>query len=259
MKQTVTTTDDSVEIYEARDLNSRVVARVSKDGSIQLGATEVVVEGRLWMEAALEDGRAGYVLGPTVRGHTTFGAPLPLIASPPNLGATVAERVKPEQREREAKNAGLWNCSICGSPAAVKVIASRRFFYGEVCNGCGRVLCGECVRSRTSHICQCGGLFVLTPFDLRKKPLDQTVVDARAAGETPSSLLVARGFLFLGILAVLLFIAVNALFSTPSTTVLRYAIITIGIILATVGLTRKKGGLLFLGAAIIAAGQLFFK
>ena len=152
----------------------------------------------------------------------------------------------------ENANAGLWVCSSCGSPPAERVDMSHRYFAGEVCDTCGRVLCDECVKSLTGRICQCGGLIVRPPFDLRKKPLSQTKVDARAEGEMPESAKQVFGCLILLLIVLAVFAAAVTL---PIIKALRYAVITVGIIVATVGLTKKKMGLLFLGAAIIVAGQ----
>ena len=149
---------------------------------------------------------------------------------------------------------------MCGSPPSEKIESSRHFLAGEVCNKCGCVLCENCFKKRNDWNCQCGGLFVSAPFDLRKKPLSQTSVDARAKGETPESAKTALGCLLIVFLVGLAVFAVVGIGQSGLTVtrVLKYAIITIGIIVATVGV-KKKNGLLFLGAAIIAAGQLFIK
>jgi hypothetical protein len=257
-RTTVTASDDTLELYQARDLGSAVIAKLAKGSRIDLG-TPIEWNGREWMQATLDDGTVGYVLAPSARSHTTLGATLPPRSSP-----TLTERVAPKQREKGA-NAELWDCSICGSPATEKVIASgrlsRRFLSGEVCNGCGRVLCGECVKSLTSRICQCGGLFVSAPLDLRKKPLSLTVVGARAEGEIPESARTALGCLIITFVVALVVFAIVGIGQSGLTVTrtLRYAIITVGIIVATVGVRKKNNGLLLLGAAIIATGQMFFK
>ena len=71
MPRKVTTTDDTLQIYQDRDLGSNVVVRVPKGTDIQIGAV-TFHEGREWMEATLGDRSAGYVLGPSARGHTTL-------------------------------------------------------------------------------------------------------------------------------------------------------------------------------------------
>jgi hypothetical protein len=63
-----------------------------------------------------------------------------------------------------------------------------------------------------------------------------------------------------GVLALLVWAVVGIGQSDLTVTrTLRYAIITVGIIVATVGVRKKNNGLLLLGAAIIATGQMFFK
>jgi hypothetical protein len=69
----VTTTDDRVTVYQTRDLNSSVIAQLPKDQEIRLRGAEQF-DGREWMETVLRDGRAGYVLAPNARGHTTLGS-----------------------------------------------------------------------------------------------------------------------------------------------------------------------------------------
>jgi hypothetical protein len=50
--------------------------QVGKGSEIQLGAA-AIYEAREWMEATLDDGSVGYVLGPNARGHTTPSAQFP--------------------------------------------------------------------------------------------------------------------------------------------------------------------------------------
>jgi hypothetical protein len=251
--RTVTTTDSALEIYADRNLNSAVFARIPTGVEVELGET-TLFEDREWIQARLKDRTAGYVLAPSARGHTTFGRALPPISEHPNL----AGRVAPKQRETDP-NAELWNCSNCNSPATEKVIASRRYFFGRVCNGCGRVLCEKCFKSLSSWICQCGGLFVDAPLNLRKKPLSQTAVDARAEGERSESVKTALGCLFITVLVALAFLGFAGIDKSGLTVTRapRYVLITIGIIVATVGVRKKNNGLLFLGAAIIVTGRLF--
>jgi hypothetical protein len=71
MPQKITTTDDALQFYQDRDLSSAVIARVPTGLDIQVGAA-TVREGREWLEATLEDGKAGYILGPSARSHTTL-------------------------------------------------------------------------------------------------------------------------------------------------------------------------------------------
>jgi hypothetical protein len=77
-------------------------------------------------------------------------------------------------------------------------------------------------------------------------------VKARAKGEKSESAKQVFGCLVLILIVLAVFAAAVTL---PLIKALRYAIITVGIIVATVGLTKKKMGVLFLGAAIIVAGQ----
>lgn len=72
MLQKVTTTDDMLRVYQDRDLSSTVIVQASKGLDIRLGAA-TVHEGREWIEATVEDGSAGYILGPSARSHTTMG------------------------------------------------------------------------------------------------------------------------------------------------------------------------------------------
>jgi hypothetical protein len=71
MTKTVTTTDDTLQIFAARDLDSNVLARIPKGVEVELGDTSTV-EGRGWIQATPKDGASGFVLAPSVRGHTTF-------------------------------------------------------------------------------------------------------------------------------------------------------------------------------------------
>lgn len=84
MPQKVTTTDNTLLVYRDRDLSSSVIAQIPKDHELQLGRAEEF-EGREWMKATLEDGSDGYVLGPSVRGHTTLGGTISL-EEPPGEG-----------------------------------------------------------------------------------------------------------------------------------------------------------------------------
>jgi len=69
----VTTTDDSLLVYQARELNSTVIATIPKGQNIRVGAPEEHA-GREWLETTLADGSIGYVLGPSARSHTTLGS-----------------------------------------------------------------------------------------------------------------------------------------------------------------------------------------
>jgi len=88
MPQPVITTDDMLQVYQDRDLDSTVIAHLAKGVEIQLDAA-TVHEGRQWMAATLEDGSVGYVLGPSAHGHTTLGESQ-LVTKPPG-GPLVAK------------------------------------------------------------------------------------------------------------------------------------------------------------------------
>ena len=83
--QKVTITDGTLQVYQARNLSSAVIISLARGQELQLGAAEIL-EGREWVEAYLEDGGIGYVLGPSVRSHTTLGA----TSSPRKLVAKAA-------------------------------------------------------------------------------------------------------------------------------------------------------------------------
>lgn len=65
----IRTTDNAVRILQAHDLNSTVVAELPGGTEVQLGAASEI-DGREWLEATLQDGSSGYVLGPIARGHS---------------------------------------------------------------------------------------------------------------------------------------------------------------------------------------------
>jgi hypothetical protein len=75
----------------------------------------------------------------------------------------------------------------------------------------------------------------------------------------PESARTAVGCLIIAVVVALVVFAVVGISQSglTATRTLRYAIITMGIIVATVGVRKKNNGLLLLGAAIIATGQLF--
>ena len=56
----VRTTDDSLAIYEGRDLSSKVVATPPKNTTIDLGASEEA-DGREWIEVAVDGDRKSVV------------------------------------------------------------------------------------------------------------------------------------------------------------------------------------------------------
>ena len=90
MLQKVTTTDDMLQVYQDRDVSSRVIVQARRGAEIHLGAA-TVHEGREWMEAIIED-NVGYVLGPSARGHTTLG---PTVTVVPSEIVQLAEALRP--------------------------------------------------------------------------------------------------------------------------------------------------------------------
>jgi hypothetical protein len=66
----VKTEDDALRVYEACDFNSGVKAEVPRGAEILLGRT-LENDGREWIEATLPEGTSGWVLGPSMRSHTT--------------------------------------------------------------------------------------------------------------------------------------------------------------------------------------------
>jgi len=77
--RTVTTIDDSLQILADRDLNSGVLVSLPSGTDVKLGRTSTV-EGREWIQATLMDGRSGFVLAPSARGHTTLPSERTILA-----------------------------------------------------------------------------------------------------------------------------------------------------------------------------------
>jgi hypothetical protein len=68
----VTTTDNTLEIFSARNLNSKLSMEVP--AGMELDLDEITIfEGRQWIEVTARDGAAGFVLAPAARGHTSLG------------------------------------------------------------------------------------------------------------------------------------------------------------------------------------------
>lgn len=105
----VRTTDDSLVVYENRDFSSTVIAKLAKDTILELGSAEES-DGRAWIAVTIENGRKGYVLSPSARGHTTLGANLP--PTPP------ASRLAPGTSALEPKASRLARGT--GAPEATK-------------------------------------------------------------------------------------------------------------------------------------------
>jgi len=112
MTQRVTTTDDQLQVYRQRDLASAIV-HVPKAVGLTL-SDSTVFEDREWMEATLEDGTVGYVLGPTARSHTTLGGSLS--AAEEVLKEIETEEPKPPRSSgispREETLLGILICAI---------------------------------------------------------------------------------------------------------------------------------------------------
>jgi hypothetical protein len=72
MPRKITATDDCLQVYSQPDFASPAIAQIHKGESIELGDSSIH-DGREWIGATLPDGRTGYVLGPSVRSHSTFG------------------------------------------------------------------------------------------------------------------------------------------------------------------------------------------
>jgi hypothetical protein len=68
----VSTIDDLLQVYQNSDLSSETIAQLAKGVELQLDES-IMQEGRQWMKAQLQDGRVGFVLGPSARSHTTLG------------------------------------------------------------------------------------------------------------------------------------------------------------------------------------------
>lgn len=68
----VRTLDDTLQVFQDRDLNSAVVGNFPKDVEIQLGGVSEI-EGREWLEATLPNGTTGYLVSASARSHTEIG------------------------------------------------------------------------------------------------------------------------------------------------------------------------------------------
>jgi hypothetical protein len=84
MVRKITTIDDGLQLYQSRDLSSRVITHVPHGHELQVDADEVF-EGREWLTVSLQDGTTGYTLGPSARSHTTLGE------------STVGRRLQPSE------------------------------------------------------------------------------------------------------------------------------------------------------------------
>jgi len=65
----VRTLDDSLRLFQNRDLNSPVIEDIPEGAEVQLGAASEI-EGREWVEAATPGGSRGYLVSASARSHT---------------------------------------------------------------------------------------------------------------------------------------------------------------------------------------------
>jgi hypothetical protein len=78
----VRTLDDTLRVFQDRDLNSPVIGQLPNGVEIQLGAVSEI-EGREWVEATLPDGTTGYLVSASARSHTE-AADKSVPPNPPN-------------------------------------------------------------------------------------------------------------------------------------------------------------------------------
>ncbi len=121
MIQRVTTTDGQLQVYRQRDLAS-AIAHVPKGVGLRL-SDSTVFEEREWMEATLEDGTVGYVLGPAARSHTTLGGSL--TTAEEVLKEIETEEPKPPRSNRiSPREETLMGVLICAIGIAIMVAAN---------------------------------------------------------------------------------------------------------------------------------------
>lgn len=102
MPRIVTTTDDALQIFVARAIDSSVLARIPKGVEVELGDA-CTIENREWMEAELKDGTSGFVLAPTARGHTTLAS-----ERPPSAGIALTDKPARDNRPDPLAGVGGW-------------------------------------------------------------------------------------------------------------------------------------------------------
>jgi len=177
-RTTVTAIDDHLDLYESRDLSSRVVAKVPKGAKIQLGAVEQF-EGREWIRATLDDGSAGFVLGPSARSHTTLVA-APDSAASRGRPATSTAPLGEVAPAAEIRDSG--RCCICrADPTEHPIGPMRGFLRGAIGNACGSVVCEKCSFGR-ELVCQCGERLTFIRFNELRRRLG---LDTAGAVERP--------------------------------------------------------------------------
>jgi hypothetical protein len=101
MPKTATTTDGTLQIFAACDLDSSALARIPNGVEVELGDT-ITVEGREWIQARLKDGTAGFVLAPSARGHTSLASERSVLAG---IALTDNER---QQKPAGPSGVGGW-------------------------------------------------------------------------------------------------------------------------------------------------------
>jgi hypothetical protein len=116
MPRTVTTIDDTLRIFAACDLGSNVLARISKGAEIELGET-TAFEGREWIRVVLKDGTSGWVLAPSVRGHTTLAAERAILVERAAVAAGIERSQQPTELVFRPTGSVQWpkRCAACFS------------------------------------------------------------------------------------------------------------------------------------------------
>jgi hypothetical protein len=95
---TVRTLDDTLLVFEDRDLASAVIRQLAEQEEVQLGV-ESEYGGQQWIAAALPDGLSGYVLGSSALSHTTLcGEIRPGLPLTPNVAKAVERLFSGENR-----------------------------------------------------------------------------------------------------------------------------------------------------------------
>lgn len=125
------TIDSTLRLYRERDPDSSVVAQLPKGAAIELGSA-TVVEGREWIEATVED-KVGYVLGPSVRGHTTLTT-LPETGEPLRDALTRKDRLDSSKQDPLTPNI-LSVLNHGGAPRDKELV-----FFSPPPHGIGRLL-----------------------------------------------------------------------------------------------------------------------
>jgi len=155
MPETVTATDDGLQIYRDRDLGSLFARTIQKGDAIQLGARNIH-EGREWIEATLSDGTVGFILGPAARGHTTMAearsAAKYLPSRPP--------QPPPSKQDVQPKPCSCIDgrCSFCSGASKCRNCSGKGtlagpapWMIGPLCERCFGT--GKCVMCEGTGVC----------------------------------------------------------------------------------------------------------